>query len=115
METNPNIELRVKDYLITIFSGASDPIDEDDDNLDIQVSTGDGEYYTATFFTLKNLETLFRKNAVSGDFASGSFFFCRDMIIVKKLNVETVKQVVSKLIERDELATAFDRHSGENS
>jgi hypothetical protein len=110
MENNPNLEIQKNGYVIIIFSGVSDPMHEDDDNVDVQVNFDDGKYYTATFFTLKNIQTLFSKNKHTGECASGTYFFSSDMVIVEKLNMETIERVVNDLIENDELATAFDLH-----
>ncbi len=37
-----------------------------DDNVDIEVKLKDGRRYTATVFTIRNIETLFAKSKVTG-------------------------------------------------
>ena len=111
MENSPNIEIRKPGYTIVIFSGNSDPLNEDDDNVDVQVTLDDGSYYTATFFTLVNINRLFDKNKQTGECGFGLYFFSSDMIIVEKLNPETVERVVSELMDEGEMGTAFVRHS----
>lgn len=111
MKSNPNVEIRKPGYTIIIFAGRSDPMDEDDDNVDVQIDLDEGGFYTATFFTLRNLSTLFKKNKRSGECSSGLYFFCRDMVIVEKLSAKVIEDVVSALFERDALSTSFDWHS----
>ncbi len=113
MESNPNLEIRRPQYVITIFSGRSDPIDENDDNVDVQVTLNDGSFYTATVFTLVNLQTQLKRSKRNGDCAGGLYFFCKDMIVVEHLNTEVVERLVADLFENDELAEAFDFHSPE--
>jgi len=49
-------------------------IDPTDDNVDVLVFTEDGSRYSATFFTLKNIETLMNKWRKSGECGNGSYF-----------------------------------------
>jgi len=111
MQNNPNLEIRKNGYVIIIVSGISDPMDEDDDNVDVRVNFDDGKSYRAALFTLKNIQTLISRYRRTGECAFGTYFYSTDMVIVEKLNVETIERVVNDLIENDELAAAFDFHS----
>jgi hypothetical protein len=82
------------------------PWNELDDNLDIQVTLSDGRRYAATFFTLRNLESLFEKNRMTGECAAGLYFWASDMILVEKLNHETISATIVDLISTGELASA---------
>ncbi len=93
MSSNPNIEIHETGYVVTIFSGVSDPVNEENDNVDVRVTFEDGSFYSATLFTLRNLETLFNKNGQTGECAFGLYFSCTDMVIVENLRVETIRHV----------------------
>ena len=111
MENDPNILIEKRDYSIVIFSGRINPIEEIDDNIDVQVNMSDGKYYSATIFTLQNVHSLFDKNKLSGECDSGLYFSCPDMVIVEKLSVEVVERLVDHLVETRELETVFKAHS----
>ncbi|HJT32280.1 MAG TPA: hypothetical protein VJ783_09580 [Pirellulales bacterium] len=80
--------------------------DELDDNVDIQITLSDGRRYTATFFTLRNLESLFEKNRMTGECAGGIYLWACDMILVKRLDHETIRATIADLISSDELDSA---------
>ena len=107
MENNPNIEINKEGYSIVIFSGNSDPLNESDDNVDIQVNFSDGSFYAATFFTIENIKALFEKNRRSGECASGLYFFCPDMVVVETLNLDSIERVVEHLVDSGDLGIAF--------
>ena len=77
-----------------------------DDNIDVQIDIDDGRVFSATFFTLQNIETLFRKNAQTGECASGLYFWASEMILVKDLKMETIHRAVKDLILNNELQNA---------
>ncbi|HEX7447995.1 MAG TPA: hypothetical protein VF306_10640 [Pirellulales bacterium] len=80
--------------------------DELDDNLDVQITLSDGRRYTATFFTLRNLESLFEKNRTTGECAGGLYLWASDMILVERLDHATIRATIADLISSDELASA---------
>lgn len=93
-------------YDLAILIGI-DKLNSDDDNVDVEVRFKDGKLYTATFFTLQNIKTLFEKNKRTGECFSGLYFSCDDMVIVEKLTVEIIAETVEKLIKEDELQYVF--------
>lgn len=80
-----------------------------DDNIDVEVRFPDGRRYTATFFTLKNLESLFRKNRETGECLSGTYFWAVEMIIVENLECQTLTATVEGLLHDQEFESAFTR------
>ena len=91
---------------------ASQSWDEFDDNLDIEITLSDGRQYSATFFTLRNLESLFEKNRRTGECAGGLYFWAVDMILVERLDHETIRATIADLISSGELASACLQISG---
>ncbi|WP_147300599.1 hypothetical protein [Lysobacter silvisoli] len=81
--------------------------DMHDDNVDVHVVLSNGERYSATFFTLKNVERLMRSYQESGECLNGSFFWARDMIIVTMITPEEVSRVVWDLVSSGELKGAM--------
>ncbi|MGB7069311.1 MAG: hypothetical protein WBD22_07435 [Pyrinomonadaceae bacterium] len=111
MENDPNIKINKAGYSIIIFSGNSDPMHEADDNVDIQVNLSNGSYYSGTFFTLKNIQTIFEKNKRTGECASGLYFSCPDLVVVETLNAKIIERVIGLLVETGELDEVFERQS----
>ena len=78
-----------------------------DCNSDVMVSfEKDGEW-VATFFTYKNLSTLAKKNARTGECLNGKYFWATNMILVDELSRERVEEVVSHLISEGEFENVF--------
>ena len=68
------------------------------DNVDVEVHFPKGESYVATFFTLNNIQSLFEKNAKTGERKNGLYFWCSDMIIVKELTESVIRETVEDLL-----------------
>ncbi len=83
-------------------------LDPFNSNLDIHVEFKDGARYVATFFTLKNIESLFQKNRRTGECSDGTYFWAADMIIVQEMTEENILRTVQQLIEDQEFERAFD-------
>lgn len=81
--------------------------DELDDNVDVAVDLPDGTERRATFFTLRNLETLFARNAGSGECGGGQFLWADNMIIVRRLSVEVITATIRELFLTGEFDSAF--------
>jgi hypothetical protein len=81
--------------------------DPRNDNLDVEVRFADGRRYSATFFTLSNVETLLRRYARSGECANGLYLWASDMILVETLTLDVIERVVQDLIASGELPKAL--------
>lgn len=79
-----------------------------DDNVDVFVYFADGRKYVATFFTLANIQSIMRKDRTTGECAGGLYFWASDMIVVERLDRETVEQTVADLVQSGEFEKAFD-------
>jgi len=74
-----------------------------DDNVDVEITLADNRVFAATFFTLKNVESLLSNYKVTGECANGLYFWAQDMILVSDLDEITVRQVIHDLIDSKEL------------
>lgn len=77
------------------------------DNVDVEVVFDDGRRFSATFFTLTNLQLLFEKNKASGECESGLYLWASNMIIVRDLSLESIERTVKGLLSSSEFETAF--------
>jgi hypothetical protein len=97
------------DYNVAILVGDTPP-DPLDDNVDVEVRFNDGRLYTATFFTLKNLESLFKKNRLTGECNRGTYLYSVNMIVVERIDPDLIAEAVKDLIRNNEFEHAFAAH-----
>jgi hypothetical protein len=70
-----------------------------DDNSDVMVTFSDGKKYVATFFTYDNVKTLSEKNKRTGELLGGKYFWASDMILVGRIDRDTIEKVIDDLIK----------------
>lgn len=103
--------MSVYDFKLSVLGEQNwDPFD---DNIDVEVEFDNGSRYTATFFTLKNLESLFEKNRVTGECGNGLYVWAVEMIVVRDLRLETLRSTVESLLNEDEFHSAFGNAASE--
>ena len=109
----------MKTKQIIIESESKGPIiggkDFINDNSDIFVELENGEKYVATFFTYENIEWLRNKNQTTGECLNGKYFRATDMLIIERLDRETIESVVEELIRTSEFNSVFRKTEIENS
>lgn len=96
-----------KEYKIT-WVDYDEELDELNSNLDIHVEFKNGKKYVATFFTIKNIYSLFEKNKTSGECANGTYFWATDMVIIASMTKENIVITVENLINENEFELIFD-------
>ena len=74
-----------------------------DGNIDVNLVTGDGDVFFATLFTLPNLQKLMQKEE------HRYYFWATDMVIVRDLQLDSVRDAVFKIIEDGYLESVFSR------
>jgi hypothetical protein len=96
------------DYTIRAFRGknATTPLS---DNVDVEVIFGTGERFSATFFSLENIRALMTRYRETGECASGTYFWAKDMVVVMSVDDATIAKAVRDLIDTDEFRHAFRR------
>ena len=105
--------MKAKDFSVTVVG--QQEWNALDDNIDIEVKFRDGRRYTATVFTVKNIETLFAKNKATGECGNGLYLWAVEMIVVETLSYEVLNLMVQNLIDEQEFESAFARVPDEGS
>jgi hypothetical protein len=101
-----NREPSPPDYQVRIYA-ANPERPRPNANVDVEVTDADGTRWTATFFTLGNLEALFQKNAVTGECRNGLYLWASDMILVREISSEVIEATVADLKASGEFSDAF--------
>ena len=78
-------------------------------NVDVEVALPDGSRWGATFFTRSNIDALFEKNRRTGECGGGLYLWATGMIIVHRLDQETIEATIDALRDEGEFDGAFDR------
>jgi len=94
------------DPTIIVFSADDLEAPVLDLNVDVEVHTESGRW-SATFFTLANIEALMREHAVTGECAGGLYEWAADMIVVRELSYEVIRRTVVQLQRDGEFESAF--------
>lgn len=106
---NPYTTISHKDYELTIFHGI-DPLDPDDDSVDVKVTFPNGESFSAVFFTPPNINSLMKRYKKTGECAGGLYFWVSDMIIVEKLTEEVICETIDNLLAEEEFKYVFSKN-----
>ena len=104
------ITLQHNGYRLTIYSGIA-PLDPDNDNVDVQVTFPNGDKFSATFFTLQNIQALMQHYTKTGECAAGSYFWASNMIIVQKLTEQAICEAIDDLLAGEEFTSIFSKNS----
>src|SRR5262245_46677367 len=83
--------------------------DVENDNIDIEVHFPNGERYSATVFTISNIQEIMRRHEKSGECKNGLYFWCVDMIIVRSLTVENISTTVQDLLDSKLFTKVFGK------
>ena len=85
------------------FTVAHGSIDRYDCNSDVIFELNDGSKWEATFFTYKNIETLRKKNQLSGECLNGTYFCATEMILVSEMSEEVIRAVLKVMLLSGEI------------
>ncbi|GEJ46278.1 hypothetical protein [Chryseobacterium sp. ON_d1] len=88
----------MKDFKV-IFPSGYNINDYYDDNIDLNIILPTGRVFFSTFFTMLNINNLIEKD-------NTLYFWAMDMIIVKDLRKETIRNVILKMIDDGYLESA---------
>lgn len=86
-----------------IWIEIQEPIDFYDCNSDVIFEVNDGSKWIATFFTYKNIETLHKKNQLTGECLAGTYFCATDMILISEMSEKVIKAVLQEMLSKNEL------------
>ncbi len=91
------------------FSIIGSEFNADDDNVDVEIKLDSGEMFYATFFTITNIASLFKKNRDTGECKEGLYLWASDMILVEKLSESVIRNTIDDLIKAGELDMACSK------
>jgi len=94
--------------LIKIFSGTQE-LDLINDNVDVEVILDNGDRYSATFFTISNIQFLLDQYKKTGECSYGLYFWASDMIIVENISEDIIRDTVFDLLHSGEFYTSFSK------
>ena len=86
---------------------SSKPFDPDNDVVDIKLTTQEGKELYAPFIARNYLNGLFEKNERTGECASGTYFAMRGMVMVKRIDEDSIKKTIEDMIENLEVEDYF--------
>jgi hypothetical protein len=79
------------------------------ESVDVEVRLTDDSRWSATVFTLAEVERLMTKDARSGENLGGSYFWCWDGLIVRDPGVESMTAVIDGLLDDDTFTSILRR------
>ncbi|MEV7797315.1 hypothetical protein AB0O68_36090 [Streptomyces sp. NPDC087512] len=83
-------------------------------NIDVEVRlTADGSRWSATVFTLGEVERLMEKGARTGEDLDGRYSWCSDGIIVRDPGIDNITQVLTGLLDDGDFAQVLQRLNDE--
>lgn len=98
----------IMEPLIKIFKGDRE-LDLTNDNVDVEVVFNNGDRYSATFFTILNIQFLLDQYKKTGECSNGLYIWASDMIIVENISENIIRNVVLDLLHSGELYTSFSK------
>jgi hypothetical protein len=104
----PYYRVRTSSFEVGFLIGPGEDLDQVD-NVDAEVRLPDGSRWSATIFTVAEVERLMARWADTGECSGGSYFWCHDGLIVRDPGVGTIVQVLIALHEEDKLTTVLNR------
>ncbi|MEU0941597.1 hypothetical protein ABZ379_02220 [Streptomyces canus] len=83
---------------------------EDVRDVDVEVRlTADGSRWSATVFTLAEVERVMEKGARTGEDLDGRFFWCSDGLIVRDPGVDNMTRVLVGLLDTGDVECILQR------
>jgi len=78
-------------------------------NVDVRVRLPDGSSWSATVFTVAEVQRLMEKWAQTGEVLGGRYFWCSDGLIVRDPGVDNMTQVISGLLDKGDFDQILQR------
>jgi hypothetical protein len=83
-------------------------------NVDVEVQlAADGSRWSATVFTLAEVERLMKRWSHTGEELGGRYFWCSDGLIVRDPGIGSMTQVLAGLLETGDFTQVLQRLDGE--
>ncbi|MFC3454819.1 hypothetical protein [Amycolatopsis speibonae] len=79
------------------------------ENIDAEVRLPDGSRWSATIFTVAEVERLMANWARTGEALDGSYFWCSDGLIVREPGIRNMTEVLVGLLAEGDLTHILNR------
>ncbi|MEU4144680.1 hypothetical protein [Streptomyces parvulus] len=100
--------VRMEDFQASFLPSDGEDLDELC-NVDVFVALKDGSCWTATVFTVAEVERLLKLWEGSDEALGGRYFWVSDGLIVRDPGVDSMTDVIAGLIENGEFSEIFQR------
>nr|WSX78563.1 hypothetical protein OH826_34760 [Streptomyces sp. NBC_00899] len=82
-------------------------------NVDVEVRLTDGSRWSATVFTVAEVQRLMERWAQTGEEAGGRYFWCSDGLIVRKAGVADMTEAINGALDEGDFEQILQRLDGE--
>ena len=82
-------------------------------NVDVEVRLADGSRWSATVFTVSEVQRLMEKWSQSGEALGGRYFWCSDGLIVRDPGIDNMIQVITGLLDDGDFDQILQRLNDE--
>jgi hypothetical protein len=104
----PWYRIRMEDFQASFLSSDGEDLNEVC-NVDVFVTLKDGSRWTATVFTVAEVERLMNLWAGTDEALGGRYFWVSDGLIVRDPGIDSMTGVIAGLIENGEFFEIFQR------
>ncbi|MFF8975075.1 hypothetical protein [Streptomyces sp. NPDC014995] len=104
----PWYRVRTEDFQASFLPSDGEDLDEVC-NVDVFVTLKDGSRWTATVFTVTEVERLMRLWAGTDEALGGRYFRVSDGLIVRDPGIDSMTGVIAGLLENGEFSEIFQR------
>ena len=94
-------------YRFKIKWYASKPFDPENEAVDVVLQIRNGQEYWSNFTTPKFLKYMFKKNSRTGECAGGTYFCLPGMVVVRRIDKESISKTINDLIEDQVVSKYF--------
>ncbi|MFC8583669.1 hypothetical protein ACFUGD_03700 [Streptomyces sp. NPDC057217] len=104
----PWYRVRMEDFQASFLPSDGEDLDEVC-NIDVFVTLKDGSRWTATVFTVAEVERLMKLWAGTDEALGGRYFWVPDGLIVRDSGIDNMTGVIAGLIENGEFSEIFQQ------
>ena len=104
----PWYRVRMEDFQASFLPSDGEDLDEVC-NVDVFVTLKDGSRWTATMFTVAEVERLMKLGTGTDEALGGRYFWVSDGLIVRDPGIGSMTGVIAGLIENGEFSGIFQR------
>ncbi|MFI8458643.1 hypothetical protein [Kitasatospora sp. NPDC085464] len=105
----PWYRVRTDRFEASFLPNAGEPLDTVC-NVDVEVRlTADGSRWSATVFTLAEVERIMERWSSTGEALDGRYFWCSDGLIVRDSGIDNMTQVLAGLLDCGDFTQVLQR------